>query len=61
MFMGNVNVTREEELLGAIQMLATALQDSLKGNPVRNAPHCFAAAETLTAGTDYEFRTNFTS
>lgn len=53
--------TREEKLLGAIQMLATALENSLKGHPVRNAPHCFAAAEELTAGTEYEFRRNLNS
>jgi hypothetical protein len=53
--------TSQDELLGAIQMLARALENSLKGLPVRNGPHCFAAAETLTAGTEYEFQRNFNS
>lgn len=53
--MPNHNTT-QEDLLGTIQMLATALEHSIKGQPVRNAPHCFAAAERYTEGTQYEFR-----
>lgn len=51
-------VTNEEELTEAIQQLATALENSLKGHPVRNAVHVFAAAEQLTEDTDYEFVRN---
>lgn len=47
---------KEEEYQEAIWKLARALELSLMGFPVRNAPHCFAAAENLTQGTKYEYR-----
>ena len=48
----------QDDLLSTIQMLATALEASIKGHPVPNAAHCFAAAEQFTAGTDFEFQRN---
>lgn len=41
-------------LQGALQMTAQALASVLAGQPVRNAPHCFSAAESLLKGTDFE-------
>lgn len=46
----------QEELVATIQLLASALQTAINGHPVRNAPHCFSAAEKYTKGTEYEFR-----
>jgi hypothetical protein len=46
----------QEELIATIQLLASALKTAINGHPVRNAPHCFGAAEKFTKGTEYEFR-----
>lgn len=47
-----------EKYQEVIQLLATALEASFKGQPVRNGPHCFAYAEQLTAGSPYAFTRN---
>jgi hypothetical protein len=46
------------KLQAALQQTAQALKDMCAGHPVRNVPHCMAAAETLLANTDYEFTTS---
>jgi len=46
----------EDDLMGAVQLLADALKASIQGKPVPNAAHCFNLAEGLTAGTEFEFK-----